>query len=1070
MINFETLILKLRGLIFLALPLLPAFIVPDSFSADSNDPPTEVVGFNCADSFYTGADGINYYTDREYSPELGAGYIGGYEFLWNRLSYVGGDMDFKLFKSTRKGVEEYRFDVPDGTYIIKLGFVETEYDWRGQRVQDIYVEGVKMLDNLDIWELAERNYGIEISLFATVTDGQLNVVFVPVKGETMIANLAVYQWSIDSEPPPRVSGFATVGSYGLNILRWDEQFTPDIAGYIVYRKDEMDMPFYPVTAEPTPFRRYLDRNVKAGNVYRYRVSAVDLFGNEGEPSPAAEGIPVEFGSSLLPWCRYRIDEEQLARLNKNIFSDEYADITFDSEDCSELDAGIRYRGYTSKFCPKKSIKIRFETYIPAYGGDRLNFNSERGDVSLIRERLAFDLFEESGILAPRTGFRALWRNDEFRGVFTEVEQLGPYFLENHGLSPGDHLFKCSGLLTRLQSGYEYIRRYENETGHTGAVHEIIKLTEFLGTSNPDHVFADLVRDKFDVEETLTWYATQIMLGNSDFIGHNYYLYFRDGSFWRFIPWDLDMTFGRPKDTTVLPVTFGTSESPQSGRYNMLWERLLGCPRYRRLYGGILRNLIQTVYNRSSLAFNVYEAHDLVLEDGRRDYFKHYFEENRYFEESPETILDFVDERIAFVSGAFEGLVPPPSVNLYLNEFMGNNQTTITDEAGDYDPWLELFNCSDETVPLNGLVLETGGESWSFPDGSYIAPGGYRLIWLDGETWEGDLHAVLTPDSEQGSFILRHPGNPFENPSDSLWFGPAEADLAYGRYRDAGYFSALMENPTPRAENEWTAPVRVSLEIEPDSVYPKEPLEATITVTNTSTRSQSGILSYNLRFPDGIRWPFDNQWCSTPFTVEPGGFTSFSQQFKVSQLAPDGDYAFEVKIRDTGGGIYCENESFFELMFRRPTGFCINEFLAGNSGCFCDEEGEYDDWIELYNGEKQTVSIGGLYITDDINRPDKFKLPDIPVPPGGFVIVWADDDTSQGSLHCPFKLDMNGEEIALFGWSNGRFRKYDHIKFGPGETDVSCGRFLDGAEQWAEFTVPTPGESNGISIDETRDAW
>lgn len=1065
-------ILRRRRLFLFILPIIVAASTHVSIAAGNAAPPREdAVGFNCADSFYIGADGIQYFTDREYLPETGAGYIGGREFPWNCLSYVGGDVDFKLYKSTRKGVLEYRFDVPDGTYIVKLGFVETEYDWKDQRVQDISVEGVKMLDDLDAWDLAERNYGFEINLFVTVGDGQLNVVFSAEKGETMIANVVVQAWNYDSEPPPRTSGLSAVGSYGLNILRWDESPAPDINGYIVYRKDGADLPFYPITSKPTWFRRYFDREVETGTVYRYRVSAVDLFGNEGEASTPCEAAPVEFGSSPVPWSRYLIDEEQLARLNTNIFSDEYSEIVFESEECSGLEAGIRYRGYTSKFCPKKSVKVKFDDFIPAYGCDRLNLNSERGDVSLIREKQAFNLFGNLGILTPRTEFRLLWRNDEFRGVFTGVEQIGPCFLENHGLRAEDHLFKCAGLLTRFKSGENYALKYENETKHPGAVHEIIKLTEFLAAETPDHVFADLVRDRFDVEEALTWYAAQIMLGNSDFVGHNYCMHYNSaGSRWRLIPWDLDMTFGRPWETATLPITFGTSEFPQGDRFNMLWERLLSCPEYRRLYGGILRDLIKNVFNRSLLDGPVREAHEFVLEDGRRDCFKHYFEENSIFEGAPETILEFVDDRVDFVSGEIEAMVPPPSANLFLNEFMGNNVATITDEAGDYDPWIELFNCSEETVPLDGLILETGGESWLFPAGASVAPGGYRLVWLDGEPWEGDLHASLTPNGGAGSFLLRDPGSAFENPVDSLWFRQVAPDLSFGRYRDAGYFSVLLENATPGAENGWTPPLELTMTLDPYAVYPGEQVTAVFTVTNHSSRPQPGRLSYNLRFPDGIRWPYDIQSYSLPFAIESGGFASYSRQFSASLSAPDGEYVVEARIEDPNGGVICENEARFQLLFRRPTGLCINEFLASNDGCFCDEKGEFDDWIELYNGDDSPVSIGGLFISDDGSRPDKFQLPDIFIPPYGFVIVWADGDTLQGPLHCSFKLDRDGEEIGIYQLDGARFRKFDYVTFGPCETDVSLGRCLDGAEEWADFATPTPGEPNGYSIDGNPDAW
>ena len=49
------------------------------------------------------------------------------------------------------------------------------------------------------------------------------------------------------------------------------------------------------------------------------------------------------------------------------------------------------------------------------------------------------------------------------------------------------------------------------------------------------------------------------------------------------------------------------------------------------------------------------------------------------------------------------------------------------------------------------------------------------------------------------------------------------------------------------------------------------------------------------------------------------------------------------------------------------GLVINEFMAVNNSIISDEEGQFDDWVELYNGTGDSVNIGGLYMSDDINN-------------------------------------------------------------------------------------------------------
>ena len=40
-------------------------------------------------------------------------------------------------------------------------------------------------------------------------------------------------------------------------------------------------------------------------------------------------------------------------------------------------------------------------------------------------------------------------------------------------------------------------------------------------------------------------------------------------------------------------------------------------------------------------------------------------------------------------------------------------------------------------------------------------------------------------------------------------------------------------------------------------------------------------------------------------------------------------------------------------------------MAGNDSVLADPQGDYDDWIELYNSSSETVDLGGMYLTDDL---------------------------------------------------------------------------------------------------------
>lgn len=92
---------------------------------------------------------------------------------------------------------------------------------------------------------------------------------------------------------------------------------------------------------------------------------------------------------------------------------------------------------------------------------------------------------------------------------------------------------------------------------------------------------------------------------------------------------------------------------------------------------------------------------------------------------------------------------------------------------------------------------------------------------------------------------------------------------------------------------------------------------------------------------------------------------------------------------------------------------INEILASNQNAETDEVGEHEDWIEFYNTSGTSFDLSGFYVTDNPSNLDKWDFPaGTVIPPYGYLILWADEDSSQGPMHCNFKLAAGGEFLAL----------------------------------------------------------
>jgi len=141
---------------------------------------------------------------------------------------------------------------------------------------------------------------------------------------------------------------------------------------------------------------------------------------------------------------------------------------------------------------------------------------------------------------------------------------------------------------------------------------------------------------------------------------------------------------------------------------------------------------------------------------------------------------------------------------------------------------------------------------------------------------------------------------------------------------------------------------------------------------------------------------------------------------------------------------------------------INEFMASNTDSIRDPQGQYDDWIEIHNFGSGTVNVGGMYLTDDLSFPTKWQIPNnnpalTVITRGQYLLIWADNDTSDAGLHANFKLDANGEEIGLFDKDGQTL--IDSIIYSGQTADISYGRYPDAGEDWRLFTSPTPAAQN-----------
>jgi len=307
---------------------------------------------------------------------------------------------------------------------------------------------------------------------------------------------------------------------------------------------------------------------------------------------------------------------------------------------------------------------------------------------------------------------------------------------------------------------------------------------------------------------------------------------------------------------------------------------------------------------------------------------------------------------------------PPFPTLWLNEVQAENGSGPTDNAGEHDPWIELFNSGTNAVSMAGFFLSDTYSNlsvWPFPSNAVVPPGGFLVVWCDAQPHQ------TTPAALHASFRL----------------SPGAGQVALSRAM--GGTNQLVDY---------------------------------LTYTNLSADWAYGDM------PDGQPF-FRDQWpLSTPGAPNTPAST--------------------------------------------PLRVVINEWMADNTRTLADPaDGQFEDWFELYNAGTNIANLGGCYLSDNLTNRFQFRIPNngrYVVPPGGYFLVWADNEDGQNSadcadLHVSFALNKGGEAIVLSA-PDGTI--LDAVTFGPQTSDVSQGRFPDGAKELVSMTLPTPRAPNRLS--------
>ncbi|TVR84891.1 MAG: hypothetical protein EA412_00065, partial [Chitinophagaceae bacterium] len=140
--------------------------------------------------------------------------------------------------------------------------------------------------------------------------------------------------------------------------------------------------------------------------------------------------------------------------------------------------------------------------------------------------------------------------------------------------------------------------------------------------------------------------------------------------------------------------------------------------------------------------------------------------------------------------------------VYINELMSSNHSTVSDNTGEYEDWIEIYNPDSADFSLAGhYITDDFSDPLKFQFDSnsldlVVPAGGYLLLWASGDISRGDNHLPFKLSiSGDAVGLFRYVT---EDVIDTMSFDFIPTDVSFGRYQDT--LRRYFQTPTPGAPN------------------------------------------------------------------------------------------------------------------------------------------------------------------------------------------------------------------------------------------------------------------------------
>jgi spore coat protein H len=289
----------------------------------------------------------------------------------------------------------------------------------------------------------------------------------------------------------------------------------------------------------------------------------------------------------------------------------HADIEFQGQTLK--DVGVRFKGngtfLESRSSLKRSLKINLNHYVKGQkfaGVTTLDLQNNVTDPSEMNEVLAYRLYHDAGVAAPRTSYARVFvtvpgkHDHQYFGLYSLSENVDKEFIRANFGNVVGAIFKpvTPDLFGDMGDDWKvYLQTYDPKTAVTDAQSaRVIEMCKLL-TNSSDADFAGKIANFIDLEQFARYLAVTVWVSDLDGIlgpGQNFYLHLNPTTnHFTFIPWDQDHSFGRLRGTQEQREKLSINK-PWQGE-NRFLERMFKVDAFQKQYQSKLAEFSKTIF-------------------------------------------------------------------------------------------------------------------------------------------------------------------------------------------------------------------------------------------------------------------------------------------------------------------------------------------------------------------------------------------------------------------------------------------------------------------------------------------